>query len=96
MLKIEHALISEGVAAKLQRKHNLNDIEVREALTSNVYPRVIRRFRGQSIYQVYGRAENGRYIFCLVRDLGQGWVRVITARQMDQRHRRYYLSQIDS
>jgi len=88
-------LISDEVAAKLVRKHHLTDIEVREALTGS-YPRVVRRFKGKTLYQVYGRAENGRYIFCLVRNLGWGWVRVITARQMEEKQKRYYQSQIRS
>ncbi len=94
MLRIEHLLISDSVAAKLERKHHLTDIEVYDALTSKVYPRVVRRFRGQALYQVYGRAASGRYIFCLVRDLGKGWVRVITAWEMTESQRRYYQSRI--
>ncbi len=93
-LRIEHVLISEGVAAKLERKHHLTDIEVREALTRGLYPRVVRRFKGQALYQIYGRAASGRYIFCLVRDLGKGWVRVITAWEMTESQKRYYQNQI--
>jgi len=94
VFRIEHVLISDGVAAKLARKHHLTDIEVRETLTSGAYPQVVRRFTGKTLYQVYGRAENGRYIFCLVRNLGRGWVRVITARQMEEEQKRYYQGQI--
>ncbi|MFN4219289.1 MAG: hypothetical protein ACK4HB_08480 [Candidatus Bipolaricaulia bacterium] len=65
-MRIEHVLISDSVAAKLERKHHLTDIEVYEALTSELYPQVVRRFRRQALYQVYGRAASGRYIFCLV------------------------------
>jgi len=94
VLRIKHVLISDKVAAKLEHKHHLTDIEVREVLTSKTYPRVVRRFKGKALYQIYGRAENGRYILCLVRNLGQGWVRVITAWQMEEKHKRYYQSQI--
>ena len=55
---------------------------------------MVRRFKGKDLYQVYGRAENGRYILCLVRNLGHGWVRVITAWQMEEKHKRYYRSQV--
>jgi len=94
VLRIEHVLISDKVAAKLERKHHLTDVEIREALTSGTYPQVVRRFKGKVLYQVYGRAENGRYILCLMRNLGHGWVRVITAWQMEEKHKRYYWSQI--
>lgn len=94
MLKIEYVLISDEVAAKLERKHHLTDIEVREALTSEAYPRVIHRFKGKDLYQIYGRAENGRYILCLMRNLGRGWVRVITARQMEKKQKRYYQREV--
>lgn len=41
-------------------------------------------------YLIYGRSSAGRYVIVVVRSLGQGVARVITARDMTQRERRFY------
>ena len=41
-------------------------------------------------YLVYGRTGGGRYLIAIVRSLGGGLARIITARDMTDRERRYY------
>lgn len=46
------------------------------------------RGRSQGIYEVYGRTEAGRYLAVIVRNLGDGVARLITARDMSWTERR--------
>ena len=50
---------------------------------------VVRRGRRGS-YLLYGRTEAGRYLLVVLRSLGQGVARIITARQMTSREQRFY------
>jgi len=45
---------------------------------------------GGGVYYVTGQTEAGRYLFVVVRYLGRGRAKVITAREMDDRERVRY------
>ena len=77
---------SEAVAEKLWSKHGVDTSEVIEALDGETFIR--RGSRG--LYYVLGRTEAGRYLFVAVRSLGDGMVRLVTARDMDASERRTY------
>jgi len=42
------------------------------------------------LHYVFGRTQNGRHLFVVVRDLRRGEVMVVTARDMDTKERSYY------
>ena len=50
----------------------------------------IERGRGDNVYYVTGQTPGGRYLFVVVRYLGRGLARVITARDTDHRERSRY------
>ena len=51
---------------------------------------LIERGRGESVYYVTGQTEAGRYLFVVVRYVGHGRARVITARDMEKQERSRY------
>ena len=66
--------------------HAVSPNEVEEACYDN--PLI---FRGkESRYLVYGRSGAGRYLFIALADKGHGVVRVITARDMEDKDRKLY------
>lgn len=67
-------------------RHGLAPHEAEAACRGRV---VVRRGR-HGTYLVYGRTEAGRYLLVVVRSLGQGLARIITAREMTSRERRFY------
>lgn len=77
---------SQAVAEKLWSKHRVEVEEVKQVLNAEVGARRTR----DGLYQVMGRSEAGRYLMVIVRDLGGGRGRLITARDMDQQERRRY------
>lgn len=54
----------------------------------------IRRGRDKGIYYIFGQTFAGRYLFIVVRDLGRGVAKPITARDMESRERHLYRSMI--
>ena len=50
---------------------------------------VVRRSR-EGRYVVYGRTGAGRYVLVVLRSQAQGVARIITARDMTERERRFY------
>lgn len=81
----------EWLAARITHievKHRVTPKEVEEVCFGHS---VILRGRGKQIYHILGQTQAGRYLFIVVRFLGQSRVRVITARDLDQAERRWYL-----
>jgi len=77
---------SPAVREKLYVKHGVEEAEVHEALFGHTH---VGRGRG-GLYEVLGRTDGGRYLFVVVRELGGGQVRVVTARDMTIQERRRY------
>jgi uncharacterized DUF497 family protein len=50
----------------------------------------IRRGRNKSLYYLFGQSYAGRYLFVVVRDLGKGRAKPITARDMTNSERKLY------
>ena len=73
--------------AHIQVKHQVTPREAEEVCFSHP---VILRGKGKHIYQVMGQTQAGRYLFIVVRFLGENKVRVITARDMGQTERKWY------
>ena len=77
---------SSRVAEKLWAKHRVELFEVVETLVTDP---CVRRGR-EGLYYVLGRTDAGRYLLAVVRDLGAGRARLVTARDMDPAERRLY------
>ena len=76
---------SYAVADKLATKHGVEVREVEEAVVgAGAY---VKRGAG-GLYHVWGRSDAGRYLAIVVRNLGGGQARLVTARDMTPRERR--------
>ena len=94
--------VSSGVKDKLLRKHGIYIWEVEEAIYDD--PNAF-TLSYQDGYFVYGQTYSGRYLLVLVRKLssievsklgfspGSNVIKIITARDMNQKQRRLYLRQ---
>lgn len=85
-MRIERIDCSIGVERKIGRKHGLSRPEVEEAFRSRSAH--VRRTTG--IYELYGQSQGGRYLLIVFRYLGEGIVRLITARDTTASERRLY------
>jgi uncharacterized DUF497 family protein len=68
-------------------EHGVEPEETEEALARKP---LIRRGR-LGRYWAFGKTDAGRHLFLVIKDMGKGWARVITARDMTSAERRYYL-----
>jgi uncharacterized DUF497 family protein len=92
--------VSSGVKEKLTRKHDLEIWEIEEVIYDDPHAFSIKY---QDCYFVYGRTSSGRYLLVLVRILileeiqklrienNYDVLKIITARDMNERQRRTYL-----
>lgn len=78
---------SEETVAHIARHHVTPD-EVESLCFAE--DAVIERGRGDDIYYITGQTESGRYLFVVVRYLGRGRARAITARDMEKKERTRY------
>ena len=85
-MRFDEIQCSDAVAEELWTKHHVDLVEVEEALTDSQH---IRRGR-DGLYYVFGRSEGGRNLFVVLRDLGGGVGRLVTARDMTQAERRLW------
>ena len=69
-------------------EHEVTPLEVEEVIFEDA-PHY-RRGPGKGIYHVYGQTGAGRYLFVVLKLLGGGRGRVITAREMTRKERRLY------
>jgi uncharacterized protein len=68
-------------------RHGVNDFEVEHVI---LYDKArLKQGRGGT-YCVFGTTEEGRYLFIVIAAKGGGVVRVVTARDMSYKERRYY------
>jgi len=100
--KLFHCVVtvSSGVREKLSRKHDLNIWEIEEAIYDDPQSFSIKY---RDCHFVYKRTASGRYLLILLRVLkpeevkalkftaGLGVVKIITAREMNDRQRKTYL-----
>lgn len=69
-------------------KHHVTPEEVEEVVFSSGLR--VRRGRGQKVYYVFGQTEAGRYLFIVLLNLGRRVGRIITARDMSEKEKRWY------
>ena len=85
-MRFAEVTYSQVVADKLWNKHRVDISEVDEVLEGKPYVR-----RGpQRLYYVLGQTQAGRYLFVVLREVGEGQARLLTARDMDDAERRIY------
>lgn len=84
--RIEGFVWRDWVVEKITEKHGVDPEEVEEAFFNPPYK--VRRARS-SKYQMFGRSEDGRYLFVVFVWRGRQ-IRIITARDMTDAERRYY------
>jgi len=67
-------------------RHNISSEEVEEVFRSRIHLLHSRLGR----YAALGQTEVGRYLFCVFERKGQGLIRVLTAREMEDSERKLY------
>ena len=67
-------------------EHGVNPEEVEEACFFNPLVRKSKKER----YFVFSQTQSGRYLTIIIEILGGGWIKVITARDMDDSERKKY------
>ena len=77
---------SDATAEKLWSKHRVDLSEVDEVLGSEPH---VRRGR-DGLYYVLGQTRGGRYLFIVLRKIGDEQARLVTAREMDDAERGLY------
>jgi uncharacterized DUF497 family protein len=90
-MQVEDLEIDEYVLEKIETKHGDQFAEVEEACFSP--RRHIRRGR-MGVYKLFCRTDAGRLLVVIFVDRGERVWRVVTARDMDDAERRYYVRQV--
>ena len=70
-------------------RHSVAPEEVEEVVFSYPAP-LTERGREKSIYLVHGQTGSGRYLFIVIKALGKGKAKPITAREMSERDKDHY------
>ena len=89
-MEIKSVYISQSVAEKISREHNVEPTEVREVF-SNAYfkPKIYRSDRIREAYVAYGRTLEGRYLMVAFFRYNKQ-ARVITARDLTETERKRF------
>lgn len=89
MKKFNHLFWDEENIAHIAR-HNVTADEVEQEVFA---PKIrLRKGRGTNIYYLFGGTEVGRYLFIVLLDIGNSSARVITARDMSKKEKKWYRS----
>jgi uncharacterized DUF497 family protein len=89
-MEINDLIISENIAEKLFRKHNVEAYEVYESFwNENERALITRSPRGAGTYLAFGRAEAGRYLTIAFVLKGKQ-AKILTAREMTRGERKLY------
>lgn len=90
-MNIEHLHITDDVADKIARKHEVSVDEVYEVFWNDQDLLLIRRSsKVRGTYVALGRTFAGRYLMVAFRPRGRGVANILTARDMDHRERKLY------
>ena len=89
-MKIFHHLFWDEKNIAHIARHNVTVDEVEQAVFA---PRIrLRKGRGTNIYYLLGGTEAGRYLFIVLLEIGKSSARVITARDMSKKEKKWYRS----
>ncbi|HID11379.1 MAG TPA: BrnT family toxin [Candidatus Latescibacteria bacterium] len=91
MPRVTRLVWDEDVIEKLERKHGLTTREVEEACfnPSRLVLKGPKRWKKRR-YLVYSQTDAGRYILVVLEPLARGEARVITARDLKEKEKRFY------
>lgn len=89
-MRITVLLCDEDADLHIWIRHRVTFREVEEAAYRHG---LAIRGRERSVYEVFGRTDAGRYLMVVIRYLGKGEARLITAREMSAMEKRRYLRQ---
>ena len=87
MLRIEALEIDDHILKKIESKHAVSFEEVDEACLSEA--RHVRRSR-EGLYKLFSQTTAGRYILVVLVNLGRGFWKIVTAREMTDSEKRLY------
>ena len=87
MLKLQRLVWSEETERHVWSKHRVATAEAEEAA---YFTRLVAKGRGKGVYEIFGRTEAGRYLLVVVRLLGKGAAKLITARSMTATEQQRY------
>lgn len=91
-MKISELVWEDWYIEHIAARHSVKPIEVEEACFEDENARVLRGKGGREkkLYYVLGKTLRGRYLFIVVKRLGKGKAKVITARDMNAAEKRRY------
>ncbi|MGH7909067.1 MAG: BrnT family toxin [Thermodesulfobacteriota bacterium] len=91
-MKIIELVWEEWHLEHIAAKHEIRPREVEEACYEDQSARVLRgRGKGEEkLYYILGKTLGGRYLFIVIKPLGKGKAKVITARDMNDSEKRKY------
>lgn len=87
-MKVEFLDWTQKVVDKIWQKHQLTSEEVEEAIWNDkpLFKRI-----GSNLYSVFSQSLSGRYLFIVLKRLNRNTeYKVITAREMQPKEKRYY------
>lgn len=95
---IKKIIWKDQFVEKLELKHNVFIEEVEEILGSKPHVRKVNngRVKGENVYSAFGQTLAGRYLVIFYIRKSTGAILPISARDMDDKERKYYGKQKES
>lgn len=88
-MQIRHVVITDEIDEKIERKHHVSSVEVDEMFfSSSERPLVRKSYQGR--YVAFGCTLAGRYLTVVFTWISKDTVKVITARDMEEKEKQYY------
>ncbi|MFQ6044493.1 MAG: BrnT family toxin [Candidatus Poribacteria bacterium] len=89
LAQIRHVIITDSIDEKIEREHKVSSVEVDEMFFNSEERPFIRKTR-DGRYVAFGRTLSGRYLTVVLVWITSDTVKVITARDMAQKEKKYY------
>ena len=91
-MKIKEIIWLEDIVEKLERKHNVSQIEVIEVFKNKPKFRFVEKghHKGENVYAALGQTYEGRYLIIFFVYKSNGRALIISARDMTKSERRIY------
>jgi len=91
-VRIERLLWLDEIVEKLEKKHRVNQDEVREVLEGKANFRFVEKGNrpGENVYAAMGRTQSGRYLIIFFVFKKRGDALVLSARDMTHAERKRY------
>jgi uncharacterized DUF497 family protein len=91
-LKLSGIIWLEEIVEKIERKHHVNQDEIREILSSSSHFRFVEKGhrRGENVYSALGQTSGGRYLIVFFVRKKTQQALIVSARDMTASERRRY------